>query len=120
MSAGGNVGLERMGLLSWDMFRERVLDVVRAVPEGRVTTYGHVALLAGEPGAARQVGYILHGVKEHEDIPWQRVINAQGAISTYKVGAGDLQRALLEAEGVVFDPKGRCDLKRFGWTPDGP
>ena len=102
------------------MFRERVLNVVRAVPEGRVTTYGHVALLAGEPGAARQVGYILHGVKEHENIPWQRVINAQGAISTYKVGAGDLQKALLESEGIVFDLKGRCDLKRFGWTPDGP
>ncbi len=102
------------------MFRDAVLNIVRAVPKGKVTTYGHVALLAGKPGAARQVGYILHGVKEHENIPWQRVINAQGAISTYKVGAGELQRALLESEGIVFDPKGRCDLSLVGWTPDGP
>lgn len=98
-------------------FRDRVLALVKAVPPGSVVTYGQVALLAGKPGAARQVGYILHGVKESE-VPWQRVINAQGAISTYRIGVGELQRALLEAEGIVFDERGRCDLRRFLWQPD--
>lgn len=101
-------------------FRERVLAVVRSIPEGRVTNYGTVALLAGNPLAARQVGGILYGLKESEgDVPWQRVINVQGGISTYKVGTGELQVALLRHEGVeVIDDK--VDLKRFGWRVGEP
>jgi len=83
-----------------------------------VTTYGTVAALAGNPGAARQVGAVLRGLTDADgDVPWQRVINASGGISTYKVGAGELQVALLRSEGVevVTD---RVDLRRFAWTPD--
>lgn len=101
-----------------DDFRTRVLRVVRAVPPGSVTTYGTVAALAGNPGAARQVGVVLRGSTDADgDVPWQRVINASGGISTYKVGAGELQVALLRSEGVevVAD---RVHLLRFGWTPD--
>lgn len=100
-------------------FRQAVLDVVRAVPHGKVTTYGTVALLAGRPRAARQVGAVLYGLRDSDaDVPWQRVINASGGISTFKVGSGELQVALLVAEGVqVIDRK--VDLKRFGWRPAG-
>lgn len=99
-------------------FRERVLALVRQVPAGKVATYGQIALLAGAPRAARQVGQVLHRVREDERVPWQRIINSKGGISTYKVGAGELQRALLEAEGITFNAEGNCDLKRYGWEPD--
>jgi len=82
-------------------------------------TYGQLALLAGGAGNARQVGFIMNGLAEGA-LPWHRVINAQGRISTYKVGFGDTQRALLEAEGVAFDESGRCDLDRLQWWPDAP
>lgn len=100
-------------------FRERVLAIVRAVPPGHVVTYGQVAELAGAPRAARQVGGVLFGLRDGEvdDLPWQRVINAGGKISTYKIGSGELQRALLEAEQVVFDADGRVDLSRYRWQP---
>ena len=81
-----------------------------------MATYGQIARLAGHPKAARQVGGVLHGLRDHEEVPWQRIINAQGGISTYKVGAGELQRALLEAEGITFDSEGYCDLERYRWT----
>lgn len=98
-------------------FRERVLQVVREVPPGRVVSYGQVALWAGSPRAARQVGSVLFGLRESDgDVPWQRVVNARGGISTYKVGAGELQVALLRAEGVEVDADG-VDLARWGWAP---
>ena len=101
-------------------FRERVLAIVRLIPAGRVTNYGTVALLAGSPRAARQVGGNLYGLRDSdEDVPWQRVINAQGGISTFKVGSGELQVALLEAEGVEVVDR-TVDLERFGWRSDLP
>ena len=96
--------------------RERVLAVVRAIPRGRVATYGQVALLAGAPRAARQVGGILHRSAGLDDVPWQRVVNASGGISTHKVGAGTLQEALLRSEGVEVGATG-VDLRRFRWQP---
>ncbi len=81
-------------------------------------TYGGLALAAGKPGGARQVGELMYGLGRDTDLPWQRVINAQGKISTYKIGTGELQRALLESEGVTFNAAGRCDLKRLEWFPE--
>ena len=83
-------------------------------------TYGQLALLAGRPGTARQAGSVLHSLVTESSWPWQRVINAQGRVSTYKVGLGDLQQRLLDAEGVVFDGSGRCDLRRWQWWPEEP
>lgn len=101
-------------------FRARVLAVIRAVPPGRVVSYGQVALWAGRPGAARAVGGILRRLGEEEsEVPWQRVINARGGISTYKVGSGELQVALLRAEGVPVRG-GTVDLRRYGWDPGEP
>ena len=100
-------------------FRERVLALVAQIPPGRVTTYGQLALLAGQPGAARQAGYVMNALMDGDSgLPWQRVINAQGRVSTHKLGFGDLQEGLLRAEGVEFDPSGRCDLARWQWWPE--
>lgn len=90
---------------------DRIYDVVRRIPRGRVATYGQVAAEAGLPGQARLVGYALHNLPHDTDVPWHRVVNARGGISLdKKFGAGQLQRALLEAEGVTFDGHGRIDL----------
>lgn len=98
----------------------RIWAVVREVPAGRVATYGQVAALAGLPRHARLAGYALHGLPEGSDVPWHRVINAQGRVSARSEPgpAAGLQRHLLEEEGVVFDLAGRVDLKRFRWDPD--
>ena len=95
-----------------------IYAVVEQIPEGRVATYGQVAELAGLSGHARQVGYALHATPDDLEIPWQRVMNAKGEVS----GRSDplmvgVQQSLLEAEGVVFNSNGRCDLARFRWQP---
>jgi methylated-DNA-protein-cysteine methyltransferase related protein len=95
---------------------QRIYRVVKRIPRGKVATYGQVAMLAGLPGHARQVGYALHALRPGRGVPWQRVINAKGEISLRgPSGEGGLQQALLESEGVRFDRAGRVDLKRFGW-----
>lgn len=94
---------------------ERIYRVIRRVPRGRVATYGQIAELAKASGP-RQVGYALHALPAGHSVPWHRIINARGMISLDSgLGGGSLQRALLEAEKVVFDAKGRVDLKRFQW-----
>lgn len=94
--------------------------MVRRIPRGRVATYGQVASLAGLPGHARQVGYALHALPDGSDVPWQRVINARGEISVRAEPFYEpMQRAMLEAEGVILDRRGRVDLGRFRWQP-GP
>lgn len=96
-------------------FQERVLEIVRAIPRGKVLSYGQVALLAGAPRGARQVGRILYA--RGRTVPWQRVINRYGGLSTYKVGTGAEQRALLEKEGVTFTKDGMVDLGKHQWRP---
>lgn len=100
-------------------FREGVRRFVGSVPRGRVVTYGQVALHAGKPGAARLVGGALRSLAgEDPQIPWHRVVNARGGISTYRIGGGELQSALLIAEGIEVRD-GRLDLRRYRWTPEG-
>lgn len=99
---------------------ERIYAIVRHIPPGKVATYGQVAELAGLIGKPRLVGYALYRVDmEHDDIPWQRVINAKGEVSQspFRNGTDDLQRVILEDEGIEFDAKGRIDLKRYRWQP---
>lgn len=95
----------------------QIYAVVRTVPTGKVATYGQIARLAGLPGYARHVGYALFRLDKDSDVPWQRVVNAKGEISQspFRYGTDDWQRVLLEAEGVVFDPRGRIDLGRYQW-----
>lgn len=100
-------------------FRTLVMELVRQIPAGKVATYGQIARLAGHPRAPRQVGRMLYGLKRsEEDVPWQRVINAQGGLSTWRIGSGEQQQAMLISEGIVFNAEGHCDLKRFQWLPD--
>jgi len=101
-------------------FRRAVLTIVGRIPEGRVTSYGAVAAMAGQPRAARGVGWILNRLETDTELPWWRVVNRDGGLSTYKLptAAGPLQRARLEAEGVTFDGHGRVADDRFWWRPD--
>ena len=98
-------------------FRHQVLEVVRAIPSGKVCSYGDVATLAGSPRAARAVGSILrHTPWSAEHVPWHRVINQRGEIST----GGDvlrpqLQRELLISEGIVFAASDRIDMRVYRW-----
>ena len=97
---------------------KRIHDVVARIPRGRVATYGQVARIARLPGQARLVGYALHATPVGRKLPWQRVVNAQGAISLSGESAAR-QRRLLEREGVRFDARGRVPLASFQWRPTG-
>ena len=94
---------------------DRVLEVVRQIPHGQVATYGQIAMIVGEC-TPRMVGYCMASLDPDSDVPWQRVINAQGKISPRGVGDGALrQRQLLMAEGVEFSDANRISFRRFGW-----
>ena len=95
---------------------KKIYAVIRRIPPGRVATYAQVAALAGLPGRARQVGFSLRNLPEGSTIPWQRVVNAGGGISSRGGGWEEgFQRHLLEEEGVAFKANGKIDLDRFGW-----
>jgi len=98
--------------------RDEVFAVVRAIPAGRVMTYGQIAGCLGNRISPLAVGWMLHRCPE--GVPWQRVVNASGGCSTDRLPdiPGGLQRAMLEAEGVVFSSDGRIDLDGFRWQPD--
>jgi methylated-DNA-protein-cysteine methyltransferase-like protein len=100
-------------------FAEQVYALVGRVPRGRIVSYGGVAALLGRPRAARAVGRALFELPDGHRVPWWRVVNRNGEISIKGVLHGPaVQRALLEKEGVKFDPAGRIDWERFGWRAD--
>ena len=95
---------------------ELMLQVVKEIPKGRVATYGQIAELAGFEDQARQVGYALNALPEENNVPWHRVVNARGEISPRSRGdSHELQRLLLDGEGIEFGPSGRIDLARYRW-----
>ena len=96
---------------------KKIYRVIRKIPRGKVASYGQIARLSGFPNHARLVGYALHALRDDEDksVPWWRVINARGEISLGDFSGADLQRSLLEKEGVRFDLRGRVDMKKCGW-----
>lgn len=99
---------------------ERVYRLVLRIPRGRVMTYGQIARLLGDRYSPRLVGWAMHATPhDHRNIPWHRVINSRGGISTGRViiHEPDLQLFLLEAEGIVFNEQGRCDLTEYQWSP---
>jgi methylated-DNA-protein-cysteine methyltransferase-like protein len=102
------------------VFTRKVKGSVRAVPRGRVATYGQIAALAGRCRAARGVAWILHSSSEAAGLPWHRVVNAHGGISLGPGRGFEAQKKRLEAEGVVVGRGGRIDLRRFQWEPPGP
>src|SRR5258705_3525879 len=102
------------------VFQAQVWDITRQVPRGRVATYGQIAAMIPPPGAMSPKDYQAFGARWvggamaacPDDVPWQRVINAQGKISP-RPGA-ERQRLLLEEEGVAFDERGKIDFDSFG------
>ena len=97
--------------------RRAFYETIACVPYGKVATYGQIATLAGYPGRARQVGFALAGMPVEWDLPWHRIINAQGKVSPRGGSNHLVQYELLASEGVVFTAQ-RIDLKRFGWRPE--
>ena len=103
-------------------YYEQVWNIVRQIPFGKVAAYGQIAKMISPPAgveieayaafAPRWVGGAMAACPA--DVPWQRVINSQGKISE-REGA-ERQRQLLESEGIIFDAKGRVDLKKYGWS----
>jgi methylated-DNA-protein-cysteine methyltransferase related protein len=99
---------------------ESIYAMVRQIPAGQVATYGQIAELVGLYGRARVIGYALFRAAAPEsEIPWQRVINAKGMISRspLRQGSDELQRILLEQEGIVFNDHEQIDLQRYQWHP---
>jgi len=98
----------------------RMHEVIRAIPRGRVATYGQVAELAGVPGGARIAAASLKA-KRSEGLPWQRVIGKgggrNGRIKILDPVGAAIQRELLEREGVDVGDKGLVDLGQYGWMP---
>lgn len=100
-------------------FSKAVIKWVQKIPRGKVATYGQIARLAGKPGAARGVGWILNSSSEKNDLPWQRVMNSQGAISfPPNTEEFKLQKKLLQNEGVEFISKKSIDLDLYGWKKE--
>jgi methylated-DNA-protein-cysteine methyltransferase-like protein len=95
---------------------KRIYALVAQVPPGNVATYGDIAEIVGNCDA-RAVGYALNALPSDRaaEVPWQRIVNSQGGIST----RGIEQRAMLEAEGIAFDERGRIPLSRFRWRGPG-
>jgi len=97
-------------------FYDAAWELARQIPVGKVASYGQIATWLGSPRASRAVGYAMFNV-QNDDVPWHRVINAKGEIS---IGGAlhrpELQRELLEAEGVHFNTNGRIDWRLYGWS----
>ncbi|MDE5666850.1 MAG: MGMT family protein [Clostridia bacterium] len=98
-------------------FFERVYDVVKNIPEGKVLTYGDVARAVGAPRCARQVGWALHCNPQPGVIPCHRVVFSDGGLSKgFAFGGPEVQKALLEREGVAVSENFTVDLKKYRWN----
>jgi methylated-DNA-protein-cysteine methyltransferase-like protein len=95
---------------------ERIYRVVRQIPRGKVATYSQIARIV-DRCTARMVGYAMAALRGRTDVPWQRVVNSKGEISTRSRGDGALrQRKSLKKEGIRFDPRGRVNLRKVRWA----
>ena len=94
---------------------EKIYRVVKQIPYGKVATYGQVAMMAGNPRWARVVGYALHNNPDPKNIPCFRVVNREGRVApAFAFGGENVQRELLEKEGIVFENDGHIDLEKYG------
>lgn len=94
-------------------FFERVKKLIKQIPNGKVATYGQIAVYAGNPRAARQVAWILHSSSRKYNLPWHRVINSRGCISLPPHRGYKIQKRLLEQEGIIFQEDGSIDLNIY-------
>lgn len=108
----GKEGVKRMSAY------EIIYEIVKKIPEGKVATYGQIAQLAGNPHWSRVVGYALHCNPTPGEIPCHRVVNRAGKTAkAFAFGGGDVQRSMLENEGVRFLENGCADLRTCQWDP---
>ena len=97
------------------IMKEKVYEILKTVPSGKVVTYGQIAECLGNKKLARVVGTILHNNPEPMVIPCHRVVNREGKVAcSFAFGGGEAQRILLEKEGIVFENDGRIDLNKYG------
>ncbi len=102
---------------NYSKFSQRVIEIIKNIPKGKVSTYGQVAALAGNYQASRQVAWILHSLSEQENLPWHRVINCDGKISLKQGYGYENQKELLSEEGISFDGNDRIDFDKYLWQP---
>lgn len=102
------------------VFKDQVISIIRAVPEGKVVSYGQVAAYIGLPRAAREVGWTLNGLERTQlDLPWWRVVNNTGYLSIRgnQVADKELQAKLLRAENIEVSPDFELDMKKYRYLP---
>mgnify|MGYP001060250395 CR=1 FL=1 len=100
------------------LFYRRVIDIIKRIPKGKVSTYGQIAKFAGNKTAARQVSFILHSSSKKENLPWHRVVNGKGGISINSEDCYNLQICLLKKEGIIFNENNLINLKIYLWVPE--
>ena len=98
-------------------FSQRVKDIIKKIPKGKVATYGQIAKQAGNPRASRQVVWILCSSTQKDKLPWHRVVNGKGKISLKPNHGYEIQKELLQKEGVFFDESDTIDFERYLWSP---
>jgi methylated-DNA-protein-cysteine methyltransferase-like protein len=96
-----------------EIFTQKVIEVIKSIPLGNVASYGQIAYLSGNPRAARQVSRILHSMSQKYDLPWHRIVNAKGEIAFKDNYQLNIQKQLLEEEGIKFDQFGRIKEEYF-------
>jgi methylated-DNA-protein-cysteine methyltransferase-like protein len=98
---------------------DKIYEIVKKIPKGKVATYGQIAMMVGNPRLSRIVGFALHVNPDPDNIPCHRVVNRKGEVSkAFAFGGANRQVELLEREGVGFLPDGRVDLKKYLWLGD--
>ncbi len=92
-----------------EAFTQRIIDAIKSVRPGEVASYGAIAAAAGNSRGARQVVRVLHAYSRKEGLPWHRIVGKGGRIALPRGGGFELQKALLEAEGIIVDEEGRIE-----------
>ncbi len=99
-------------------FFEDVYEIVRQIPKGKVMTYGQIARMLGQPRKAKMVGWALHANPYPGEVPCHRVVNRNGELSgSFAFGGYEVQKKMLEDEGVIVDERGIIDLNKYLWKP---
>lgn len=98
-----------------ETFTQKVKDIIKKIPPGKVCTYGQIAAYAGNPRGARQVAWVLHSSSRKDNLPWHRVVNSKGGISLKPNYGYEIQKQLLEKEGIIFDSDDTIDFDRYLW-----
>ena len=98
-------------------FTEKVIEIIKNIPEGKVMTYGQIAREAGSPRAARQVVRALHSMSRKHRLPWHRVVNAKGQIALKEDDSYTEQLFSLESEGIQIGLNGIIDLEKYQYHP---